>query len=498
MRDPIKLNQQNLPHIPPSIPTPDYNRRLLNRAIVHIGVGGFHRAHQAMYLDALLAMPETERWGECGVGLLEGDQRMHEVMLGQDCLYTLVERGQSGETARIIGSIREYLFAPQDREAVLARIADEETRIVSLTITEGGYFFDSGTGRINLDHPEIRHDLEHPHQPYTCLGFLAEALDRRKRAGLPPFTVMSCDNLQGNGDVTRELLIAFTGLRDSTLQRYVEQSVCFPNSMVDRITPGTTPQDLTFVKDEFGIEDAWPVMTEPYKQWVVEDNFSLGRPAWEKVGATIVADVVPYELMKIRLLNGSHLAMGYLGALAGYKLVHEVMADELFVRFIQSFMEEVTPAVPRIAGVSLEQYKASLIERFANPAINDQVTRICSEGSAKLPKWILPSFLDLLKHGEPTRLLCVVLASWIFYLRQGVDETGQALTIVDARSAELTKIAREGGLEPAAMLSVTSIFGPVLPNHSNTVSKIKEVMERLSKAGARGTIASYLNASGIE
>ena len=465
MRDPETLCQRNLSRLSDRVRVPGYDRDLLNRAIVHIGVGGFHRAHQAMYLDTLLAMPEMERWGECGVGLLAGDRRMRDVMSDQDCLYTLVERSQAGEDARIIGSVRDFLFAPDDREAVLARLASPETRIVSLTITEGGYFLDSGTGEINLDHPDIRHDLENPHEPRTCVGFLVEALARRQRGGFAPFTVMSCDNLQGNGDVTKRLLSAYSGLRDGGLQLLIEEKVCFPNSMVDRITPGTTPSDVSFVRETFGVDDAWPVMTEPYTEWVIEDHFALGRPMWERVGAKLVGNVLPYELMKIRLLNGSHLAMAYLGALAGFDFVHEVMQDTVFVRFIEAFMEEVTPVVPRIPGVSLSEYKRSLVNRFANPAINDQVTRICSEGSAKFPKWILPTITELLAREEETTLVCVVLASWIFYLGRGVDEHGRRLTIIDARAAELTEIARRGELDPAAMLTVSSIFGVDLRKH---------------------------------
>jgi mannitol 2-dehydrogenase len=490
------LDEGNLPRLSNGVLLPRYDRNLTNQSIVHIGVGGFHRAHQAMYLDALLADPETERWGECGVGLLEGDRRMRDALLGQDCLYTLVERSPVGEKARVIGSMRDYLFAPDAREAVLARLASAETKIVSLTITEGGYFLDAATGDINLDHRDIQYDLEHPHEPITCVGFIVEALDRRMRAGLAPFTVMSCDNLQSNGEVTRRLVDAFSGLRDSALQHRLAKSVCFPNSMVDRITPGTTPQDVTFVQERFGLNDAWPVMTEPYTQWVLEDEFSAGRPQWERAGVELVTDVMPYELMKIRLLNGSHLAMAYLGALAAYEFVHEVMQDELFLAFIRRFMDEVTPIVPKILNVSLPQYKETLMERFANPAIRDQVTRICSEGSAKLPKWILPSLVELLKRQERTTLLCVVLASWIYYLGRDVDEKGQALAIVDARGLELSAIARAGGLDPSSLLSVSSIFGTELQHYPATLAKIGEAMQILSQRGARGTIKHFLSANG--
>ena len=487
----LKLNMRNLPLLSGEVIVPRYSRKDLEKAIVHIGVGGFHRAHQAVYLDRLLADPSKDRWGEAGIGLLKGDLRMREALDGQDCLYTVLERSAENQTAQVIGSLVEYIYAPDDREAALERMAAAETRIVSLTITEGGYFIDEGTGRINLKHPDIQHDLEHPHEPITSVGYLVEALHRRMRRGLAPFTVMSCDNLQGNGHIAKQLLSAYSGLRDTTLQKMIDASICCPNSMVDRITPITTVQDKYFLQERFGIDDAWPVVTEPYLQWVIEDEFGCGRPRWEEVGAQMVTDVAPYELMKIRLLNGSHLAMGYLGALAGYTYVHELMQDQIIRHFTEAFMQEVTPAVPDIAGVSVTEYKRVLIERFANPAINDQVTRICSDGSAKLPKWVLPTLSELMKKGAPVDLLTLVIASWIQYLRIGTDEADRPLTILDPRAAELIAVARNGGADPAAMLSVGSVFGSSLPGNPMFVQKVAEALRMLSDRGAIATMRHY-------
>lgn len=487
-----KLSAATVPNLGPEVRVPAYNRDSLIPHTLHIGVGSFHRAHQALYLDDLLAMPDMERWGECGIGVLAADARMRDALTSQDYLYTLVERSAATQSARIIGSIADYLFAPDDCEAVLEKLAAAETRIVSLTITEGGYFIDEATGEFQANHPVIQHDLQHLNQPRSSIGLIAEGLDRRRKRGLPPFTVMSCDNLQENGHVISKVLRAYTSLSHPHLEQWIALNVAFPNSMVDRITPATKPADIDWVRQRFGIEDAWPVVTEPFLQWVIEDSFCNGRPQWERVGAQFTTDVASYEIMKMRLLNGSHLAMAYLGALTGFTFVQDIMADPLFVSFIESFMEEVTPVVPAIPGVSVAEYKRSLLDRFSNPTINDQVTRICSEGSAKIPKWLLPSIQQLLNQGAPTRLLSLVVASWIFYLGQGEDGKGRPLDIVDARAAELTRIAQSAPADPRPILSVSTIFGDRLPAHADFVKAVRDALQMLSRIGAPATVRSYL------
>ncbi len=484
----VKLSTATLSKLHKDVHVPAYDRSHLKQHTVHIGVGGFHRAHQAVYLDDLLAIEDEPRWAECGLGVLKSDDRMRDALKGQDYLYTLVKKSAETQVARIIGSIADYIYAPEDRERAVERMASEETRIVSLTITEGGYFIDEGTRKFTPDHPDIRHDLEHPEEPTTSIGYIAAALDRRRRRGLPPFTLMSCDNLQGNGDVVKSVLLEFASLQNPELERWIAEHVAFPNSMVDRITPATASEDQIALRAEYGIDDAWPVMTEYFIQWVIEDHFSNGRPRWEKVGAQIVTDVAPYEIMKMRLLNGSHLAMAYLGALHGYTYVHEVMQDPLFVSFIEKFMAEVTPVVPKIPGTSVDEYKKVLIERFANPSIRDQVTRICSEGSAKMPKWVFPSIVELLDKQGSIDLLSLVVASWIHYFQQGVDEQGRKLDIIDARAAELSQIAKSGGTDPRPMLAITSIFGQQLPANPAFVSKVERALKMLSTHGAAATI----------
>ncbi len=488
----IRLSSASLGKLRGDVQVPTYDRGQLRQHTVHLGVGGFHRAHQAVYLDDLLEMEGTERWGECGLGILELDRRMRDILRRQDFLYTVIERSAEEQTARVIGSLVDFVFAPERREATIEKMADAETRIVSLTITEGGYFIDEGSGEFLVNHPDIQHDIEHPGEPFTSLGLMAEALNRRRQRGLPPFTVMSCDNLQGNGHFTSKVLLTYCGLCNSTLQRWISDNVAFPSSMVDRITPATTAADIASLSERFGLEDAWPVVTEPFRQWVIEDTFCNGRPQWERVGAELISDVAPYEMMKIRLLNGSHLALAYMGALQGFTYVHETMQDPLFYSFIESFMEQVTPAVPAIADVSVTDYKSTLRERFANPTINDLVTRVASEGSTKLPKWLLPSVTQLLEEGCPTDLLSLVVASWIFYLGRGVNEQGQPLDIIDVRAVELRKIAKNATIDPRPMLAVRSIFDERLPANPQFVNAVESGLKMLAQSGVAGTMRSYL------
>src|ERR1700733_120177 len=373
-------------------PAPDYARALVTPGVVHIGVGGFHRAHQAMYHDCLLSEGGARDWGICGVGVMAADLRMKQVLDAQDGLYTLVIKHSDGTyEPRVIGSIVEYLFAPDDPEAVIERMAAESTRIVSLTITEGGYNLSDVTGEFDATNPDVLADLEPGAVPRTAFGLITEALRRRWKRGLAPFTVMSCDNLQDNGYLSRRVFTAFARLRDPELGDWVEHEARFPNSMVDRITPVTTDADRAEVRERFGIDDEWPVVCEPYTQWVLEDAFTAGRPPYEQVGVQVVDQVEPYELMKLRLLNGSHQAMAYFGYLCGYRLGREAAEDPVFQAFLLGYMDcEATPTLAPVPGVDLEKYKHTLIERFSNPQVRDTIARLCAESSDRIPKWLLP------------------------------------------------------------------------------------------------------------
>jgi mannitol 2-dehydrogenase len=492
---PVKLNQLNLGRLYPSVGVPGYERRGIPHGIVHIGVGGFHRAHQAVYLDDLLNRPGAgpAEWAICGVGLLPQDIRMREALRPQDGLYTVVESGAAGNRARVIGSLVHYLFAPEDREAVIEKMAAPACRIVSLTITEGGYYVRDDSGAFDETHPDIVRDLAQPRAPACSFGYLAEALDRRRRRGLPPFTVMSCDNLQHNGEVTRRSLLAYAARRDPVLAGWIKENCAFPNSMVDRITPVTTEAHRDMVRREFAIEDAWPVVTEPFRQWVMEDIFPAGRPAWELAGARLTADVGPYEKMKIRLLNASHQVMTYIGILLGHTSTDEAMADADIRKLVRNFMDdEVTPLLPVVPGIDLGDYKASLIERFANPAIKDQLSRNAVDGSVRIPKFVLPSLLEQLKRGGPFRLMSFAVACWFRYLA-GVDEGGNALPLVDRRADELRRLARRGGADPAPLLELRDVFGDELAGSPEFLHQVRRSLRCLYEKGARAALAEHVN-----
>ncbi len=396
----IPLRGDTLADVGTRLPVPSYDRSTVRTGIVHLGVGGFHRAHQAMYVDTLLerdgADGEAGSWGITGVGVLEQDRAMAEVMSAQDCLYTLLVKDADGSLEpRVIGSIVDYLFAPDMAEEVLSRMADPATRIVSLTVTEGGYHVNRATGAFDDRDPAIRADIESARRggglPTTAFGFVTEALARRRAAGAEPFTVMSCDNIQGNGTVARHMIGSFASLCDEDLGAWIREHVHFPSSMVDRITPATTDDDRALLADRFGVADRWPVVCESFQQWALEDDFGLGRPAYEEAGVQVVDDVEPYELMKLRLLNASHQGLCYLGFLSGYRYAHEVCQDELFADFLLAYMaREGAPTLAEVPGVDLDAYQRQLVERFANPAIRDTLARLCAESSDRIPTWLVP------------------------------------------------------------------------------------------------------------
>jgi mannitol 2-dehydrogenase len=475
-----------------SIPKPSYNRSKVTTGIVHFGVGGFHRAHEAMYLDRLMEQGQALDWGICGVGVMPFDLRMRDVMVAQDCLYTLVEKDPEGNwTPRVIGSIVEYLYAPDDPDAVIEKMADPATRIVSLTVTEGGYNVHPVTGEFDADNAAIQADLRGDAPPATTFGLITEALVRRRDRGLAPFTIMSCDNIQGNGHVAARMFGAFARLRDAQLGDWVGQEVPFPNSMVDRITPVTTDEDRAQVAERFGVDDGWPVVCEPFTQWVLEDHFSLGRPAVEDVGVQVVANVEPYELMKLRLLNASHQAMCYFGYLAGYRLVHEVAQDPLFADFLLAYMDrEATPTLAPVPGVDLDAYKHKLIERFSNAHVRDTVARLCAESSDRIPKWLLPVIRENLAAGREVTHAAAVVASWARYA-EGVDEQDQPITVVDRLASQLTAIAQRQREDPLAFVANRELFGDLV-DHRGFTEPYLATLESLHTRGARATLQSLV------
>ncbi|HZY61258.1 MAG TPA: mannitol dehydrogenase family protein [Edaphobacter sp.] len=486
---PVLLRQSELFQLPASIQTPAYDRTLLRNAIVHIGVGGFNRSHLAVYLDDLLRDANCGQWGECGVGLLPNDKVIHTVLKSQDCLYSLLLRDADDLTLRVIGSLTDHLFAPADPEGVIARMASPECAIVSLTVTEGGYFIDSGSKRFQGDHPDLQHDLASPSTPKTFLGFLAAATERRRQNGTP-FTVMSCDNLQGNGHAAQTALLAFAEMKSPALRRWIEANVTFPNSMVDRITPATTSADRTFITQHFGIEDGSPVVCEPFRQWVLEDNFAAGRPAWEHVGAQLTSDVTPFERVKMRLLNGGHSTLAYISALLGIQYVSDAVADPDVLALLQRFLDEVSPLLPELPGMELESYKKSIIKRFANPTLRDQISRICSEGSAKLSKFIIPSAEELRAEGHPSVIIPLMVASWLFSMR-GIDQDGRSFPVVDASSDNFRAFAETGFRDARVAANVRSVFAS-MGQDEDFVQKVQTHLSAFHANDARTVLRNAL------
>ncbi|PIG80367.1 mannitol 2-dehydrogenase [Aspergillus arachidicola] len=465
---PLKLNNKNLSQIAAAgetqVKVPTYQRGGdVKEGIVH-----------------LMQKHGVTDYAICGVGLQPFDAAMRDALGSQDHLYTVIERSAKGSFAHVVGSINSYLFAPDNREAVIAKMAHPDTHIVSLTITESGYYYNENTHELQSEHPDIQFDLQPANEktPRTTFGFLYAALARRYQQGLKPFTVMSCDNMQKNGSITRHMLESFARLRNPEIAKWIAEQGAFPNAMVDRITPQTSATDKTALADNFAIEDSWPVVTEPFMQWVIEDQFSDGRPPFDKVGAQVVKnvhDVEEFEKHKLRLLNGSHSAIGYPGQLAGFKYVHEVMENPLFSKFVWQMMQDET-----------------LIERFSNPTIMDQLPRICLNASGKIPQFIMPSIAEAIWVTGPFRRLCFVAAAWFHYIN-GVDDSGKKFEVDDPMREELQAKARVGGTNPAELLSIKSLFGDDLRGDKRFLQEITKAMEDIARDGILKTLPKYID-----
>lgn len=490
-RNLISLRHSTLDQLADAVTRPSYDRSRTSPNLVHIGVGGFNRSHLAVYLDDLLSLGTAERWGESGIGLLPADEQMHASLAQQDFLYGLLLVDSEQESYRVIGSLTGHLYAPDASHAVLEQLSSPACKIISLTVTEGGYFIEDATGQFLADHEAIRHDLEHRDHPRTWLGYVAEACQRRMLHGRGPFTLLSCDNLQGNGATARAALLAFGDARGAELRRWMEANVSFPNSMVDRITPRTTEENRVSIAEKFGVLDLAPVVSEPFRQWVLEDRFAAGRPAWELVGAQMTADVAPYEMTKMRLLNGGHSTIGYVADLLGYSTIAEAAADPLLRELLTVFMAEVRPTLKPLPGIDLDEYTAMIVKRFSNSAIRDQVARICSDGCAKMAKFILPSLVDLQRGAGPARVLPFAIASWLHYL-SGRDENGRALTISDPSLAHLKPFLDAGGSNARLALSVRPLFADIAFTHPQVVSTVQADLDELRTRGVRQAITHAL------
>jgi mannitol 2-dehydrogenase len=443
-----------------------------------------------MYIDTLMNDGKAMDWGICGIGLQPSNAAMRDVMAAQDGLYTLVLRhGDGSWDARVIGSITEYIFAPDEPEAAIEKMAAPATRIVSLTVTEGGYNLDAFTGEFNASDASVAADLRPGARPRTVFGLVTEALARRRDRGIPAFSIVSCDNIQGNGHVSQRAFTAFARLRDRGLADWMTRHVRFPNGMVDRITPHTTDADRAELSRRFGIEDQWPVLSEPFVQWVLEDDFSDGRPPLEDAGVQIVPDVEPYELMKLRLLNASHQALCYPGTLVGYTFVHEVTSDPLFAQFLLDYMiGEAIGTLRPVPGVDLESYAYQLIERFSNPEVRDTVARLCNNASDLIPKFLLPVIRHQLAAGQPFTRSAAVVASWARYC-EGTNETGAPHVMDDDLAPQLAAAAARQRSHPTAFLTGNrGVFGE-LADDSQFTRVYTAILASLFERGVRRTFA---------
>jgi len=484
-----RLSNGTLPHLPETIARPDYDRGKVTVGIVHLGIGAFHRAHQAVFTDEVLARDPA--WGICGVSLRSADTR--DALQPQDGLYTLKVQDGAGETLRIIGSVVETLVAPEDPQAVLVRMADPATRIVSLTVTEKGYCHNPATGALDDNHPDVLHDLQNPGKPRSAVGFIVEALALRQAAGVDAFTLLSCDNLPSNGDVLKRVVSRFAELRDPGLAAFVAGVAC-PSTMIDRIVPATTDNDRAAIASALGVEDAWPVVTEPFRQWVIEDDFPLGRPRWEAAGAVFVPEVSAFETLKLRLLNGSHSTLAYLGYLAGAETVADAMALPGMQPLIEGLMrDEVSPTLPALAGFDLPAYRQALVARFNNPSLRHRTWQIAMDGSQKLPQRLLGTIRDRMRAGASYDRLALGVAAWMFYAR-GLDAAGEAIDVRDplaGRIAEMTQGIDDPDAIVAGMLGITEVFAVDLGEDAGFRSKLTDALSRLFSNGARAENSAW-------
>jgi mannitol 2-dehydrogenase len=468
MASAMNLNNAALAQLP--IEAPNYDRSSISVGIAHIGTGHFHRAHQAMYIDRLLRQGLAHEWGICGVGVMPGDWTMRDVLTDQDGLYTLIlEKPDGSRDAHVIGSIIDYRYAPDDPESALEVLAAQSTRIISMTITEGGY-----------------RDPDGP-----AFALIVEALDRRRRRGIAAPTIVSCDNIENNGEIAARAVLANAESRDPELAEWVGDHVQFPSSMVDRITPATTLQMAKEVRRDFGVNDRWPVVAEPFTAWVLEDKFADGRPPLEQAGVLLVDDVAPYELMKLRLLNAGHQCLAYFAHLCGFEFVHEAAGDPVFADFLLAYFEsEAIPTLPPVPGIDLHEFTRTLIERFANPGVRDTVARLCAFSSDRIPKWLIPVICDNLASDGSVRVAAAVVASWARYA-EGTDEWGEPYEVVDQLADSLIPIARTQYENPTAFIEITAVFGD-LAHQPRFVQAYSWALDSLHRKGARATLEALV------
>ncbi|MCQ0989139.1 mannitol dehydrogenase family protein [Jiella marina] len=488
----VRLSSANLPQIAGNASIPAYDRGALTAGILHFGVGNFHRAHQAVYLDDLFNTGEGHDFAIVGAGVMPSDAAMREKLAGQDFLTTVVEQDNARSAARVTAPMVDILPVGEP-QAIIDKLADPAIKIVSLTVTEGGYFIDSD-GVFDPSHPAIAADGHNPAEPKTVFGLIAAGLKRRRAAGTIPFTVMSCDNIPHNGKVARAAVVGTARLSDPELADWIDSNVAFPSGMVDRITPATGKREIDICRDTYGIDDSWPVFCEEFKQWVLEDDFPAGRPALDKVGVQFVPDVSPYETMKIRILNGGHAIIAYPAGLMDVHFVHEAMEHDLVARFLDKLeAEEVLPIVPPVPDTDLAEYYALIKRRFANPKIGDTIRRLCLDGSNRQPKFIVTSILDNLRAGREPTGLALESALWCRYCR-GVTDSGAKIEPNDPNWDRLVERAKAAESDPMEWLAMSDVYGS-LKNEPRFAEPFAAWLKMLAEKGTAETLKVYLGDS---
>lgn len=488
-----RLDSASLPTLPARIHRPSYDRDAVSPGIVHIGLGAFCRAHLAVYTDDALEEGAND-WGIIGVDTMSSAIR--DALKPQDCLYTLLARDNGEDKLRVIGSMLDVMITSDQRSDIFNLLADPQIRIVTLTVTEKGYCQDAATGSLDEKHPAILADLANPTAPNSIPGFLTEAIRLRLQAGQPPFTVLVCDNLAQNGTRVRDIVSRFATLRDTELGRFIRESVSFPCTMVDRITPATQDADRATVSAVIGLEDAWPVVTEPFRQWVIEDRFPLGRPAWEKVGAIMVDDVHPFEMMKLRCLNGAHSTLAYLSVIAGVETISDAMADAALPKIIRRLWDQdLIPSLPVVPGTDVEDYTRELETRFRNKGVRHLTLQISSDGSQKLPPRLLEAARELYAADKAPQVIPLTIAAWMRFL-SGRNERGTDYRIADPYVDRLTTITANAGDDPElladSLFAVRDIFGDDLPANTHFRATVVRYLSSLMNDGTAKTLKAFL------
>lgn len=489
-----RLSQTRVKSLPVDVALPTYDRATLRAGIVHLGIGAFHRAHQAFYTEAVLNKFGGD-WGIIGCSLRSASVR--DQLAPQDGLYTLVERSGEGEKLQLIGAVLQNLVGPENPAELIAVMAQPNIKIISLTVTEKGYCHDPATGHLNLQHPDIQYDLKNLDQPKSAIGFLVAALNARFNAGVKSFTVLSCDNLPNNGEVLEKVVVQFAETISKELAAWISANTCFPSTMIDRIVPATTDQDRQDIEARLGLRDEGLVVTEPFSQWVIENKFSDGRPEWDKVGALLVDDVRVFEKIKLRLLNGSHSIMAYTGYLAGFDYISEMMSEPAFVNMVKLYMaREAGEVLSAPTGFDIEAYKQQLRDRFSNKALKHRTWQIAMDGSQKLPQRLLESLRVQLKGNGNISIICLGVAAWIRYV-SGVDEKGNAIEVSDPLAHELRSLcdANKGNAAATvrAIVGIQKIFGQDLMNEEKFITTTITWLEKFYAQGVLKTIQEEFN-----